>query len=125
MHKALDGTRLFIGELSCHCDENHIQELFQSHNIRVFSVRLMRGKNSLTSLNYGFVQLGRKEDAVRAIAELDSLLFLGRRIRVRYATPSLGPNVPKSSKPTYQPSPNSIFVKFQALEVMPTTTTSS
>ena len=117
MHRALDGTRLFIGDLASHCDENHIQELFRENNIHVLNVRLMRGKNSLTSLNYGFVQLTKKEDAIRAIAEFDSMLFLGRRIRVKYATPSMGPNAPKPAKSTYTPSSNSIFVKFQALEV--------
>lgn len=113
MNGAVDATRLFVGDLASHCDEANIEELFKKHGFDVVNVKLMRGKNSLASLNYGFVQVGRKEDVDRAIAELDSILFLGRHIKVKHATQNQGA---KQNRPNVTQSTNSIFVKFRALE---------
>lgn len=114
MNGAFDITRLFVGDLASHCDEANIEALFKQHGIDVVNVKLMRGKNSLASLNYGFVQVSRREDAEKAIAELDSMLFLGRNIKVKHATQNHGA---KQNRSTLTQSTNSIFVKFRALEV--------
>lgn len=106
----LIGTKLFIGDLATLCDEGHIQEIFRSHGFDTCSVRLMRGKQSLASLNYGFVELKTKEEAARAIAVLDLKMAYGRKLRVKWAAPNItSENSLKSA--------NSIRVKFKSLKV--------
>lgn len=109
MNRDLDGTRLFVGDLASFCDESHIQEIFESNGFEIVNVKLMRGKQSLSSLSYGFAQLRSREDAVKAIALLDGKLVYGRNIKVRWASQGSGKKNPTSV--------NSIYVKFQALEV--------
>ena len=104
------GNSLFIGDLASFCSEKHIVGIFLDHGFEVVDVKLMRGKQSLSTLNYGFVQMKSSAEAVKAITLLDSKLVYGRRIRVNWAAPNL-----KASKPNE--SSNSIYVKFQALMV--------
>jgi RNA recognition motif-containing protein len=104
------GTTLFVGDLASFCDEKHIQEVFTEHGFEVVDVKLMRGKQSMSTLNYGFVQLRSNADAMKAIAVLDSKLIHGRKLRVNWAQPNM-----KVSRPSE--SNNSVYVKFQALTV--------
>lgn len=104
------GTTLFVGDLASFCDEKHIQEIFIDHGFEVVDVKLMRGKQSMSTLNYGFVQLRSNADAMKAIAVLDSKLIHGRKLRVNWAQPNM-----KLSRQSE--SNNSVYVKFQALTV--------
>ena len=106
----IGGTSLFVGDLASFCDENHIQGIFRDHGFDVVDVKLMRGKQSMSSLSYGFVTMRSSEEAARAIQELDSKLVYGRRLRVKWAVPNL-----KVKKVTE--TVNSVYVKFQALNV--------
>lgn len=119
MLREIDDSRLFFGDLASNCDEYHIRELLESHGYEVSSVKLMRGKNTMMSLNYGFVELSDRSESVKVISDLDSTLLLGRKIRVKFATPKELATDRKqvvNSRPSLG-SPNSLFVKFNSLEV--------
>jgi RNA recognition motif-containing protein len=100
----------FLNLQSNEWKEKHIQEVFTEHGFEVVDVKLMRGKQSMSTLNYGFVQLRSNADAMKAIAVLDSKLIHGRKLRVNWAQPNM-----KVSRPSE--SNNSVYVKFQALTV--------
>ena len=102
-------TSLFVGDLASFCDEKHLLSIFKEHGFEVIEAKLMRGKQSMSSLGYGFVKLTSTEDALRAIDVLDSKLIYGRKLRVKWAVPNL-----KQKKIA---SVNSVYVKFQALLV--------
>ena len=70
----------------------------------------MRGSQSKSSLNYGFVKMKSNDDAMRAIAELNAKLIYGRRIKVHWAIPHIKTN--KESTLTH-----SVHVKYQSLMV--------
>jgi RNA recognition motif-containing protein len=103
-------TSLFVGDLASFCDERHIHAIFQEQGFEVLDVKLMRGKQSMVSLNYGFVLMKSRSEALRAISMLDTQLFYGRKIRVSWAAPNM--KIKKQEE-----SSNSLYVKFQALKV--------
>jgi RNA recognition motif-containing protein len=101
---------LFVGDLASFCTEAHIESIFRNEGFRIVDAKLIRGRQSALSLNYGFVQMRTAEEAMGAIAALDNRLFYGRTIRVSWAKPNS-----KGSKS--HDIVNSIHVKFQALIV--------
>ena len=106
----IGGTTLFVGDLASFADEQHIEQVFLDYGFEVVDVKLMRGKQSMSSLGYGFVTMRSNNDAMRAISALDSKLVYGRKLRVKWAVPNMKNK--KNSDPV-----NSVYVKFQALTV--------
>lgn len=106
-----DETNIFVGDLASTCEELHLQHLFQEQRFRVQEIKLMRGKHTLTTLNYGFVRLNSVEEAFRAINTFNGMMFHGRLLRVNWG----GQNI-KSSKESNE-SVNSIYVKFHVAQV--------
>lgn len=104
------GITLFVGDLASFADEQHIEQVFLGYGFEIVDVKLMRGKQSMSSLGYGFVTMRSNNDAMRAIAILDSKLVYGRKLRVKWAVPNMKNK--KNSDPV-----NSVYVKFQALTV--------
>jgi RNA recognition motif-containing protein len=110
MEEIVPNTSLFVGDLASFCDERHIETVFREHGFEVVDVKLMRGRQSMSSLSYGFVLMKNRQDAAKAILTLDSKLIYGRKIRVSWAVPNM-----KQQKS--EESINSVYVKFQALRV--------
>ncbi len=110
MFSSEPGLTLFVGDLASFCDETHMEAIFRDHGFDILDAKLMRGKQSLASLNYGFVRMKSHDDALRAISTLDSKLINGRKLRVNWAVPNV-----KTGKTNE--SVNSVYVKFQALVV--------
>ena len=101
---------LFIGDLASFCTEEHIDSIFRSEGFRIADAKVVRGKSSMQSLNYGFVQMRSAIEAQNAIGALDGKLFYGRKIRVSWSKPNA-----KGAKTNE--GVNSVHVKFHALKV--------
>ena len=72
---------LFIGDLSLFCTESNLKELFEKFG-PVEAILLKRSNdNDHTSLSYGFVKFINKNDAAKALNEVNGIMFLGRQLR--------------------------------------------
>jgi len=76
--------KLFVGGLSWQTDEDGLQNYFESLDIPVERVIIMRDKMTGRSRGFGFVTLQRIEDIDRAV---NSRLHLGRKIEAKRAIP--------------------------------------
>lgn len=70
---------LFLGDLSYFCTEEDLCAIFAPFG-NISTVRVRRGVTG-ESLMHGFIALDSHEAAKRAIAELDSKIFMGRSMR--------------------------------------------
>jgi RNA recognition motif-containing protein len=73
-------STLFLGDLSIHCSENDIRALFDRYGL-IEAVVLKKGGRERPNLSYGFVKFERREDAERALADLNGVMLLGRTLR--------------------------------------------
>ena len=76
---------LFLGDLSLHCNEQIIHEIFG----RFGTIEQIRMKNASMNqgLSYSFVTYVYREDAEAALRQLNGTMLLGRKIRIGWATP--------------------------------------
>ncbi len=73
---------LFLGDLSLFCTEKDLQKLFGKFG-PLQDIRLKRSNDQdRTSLSYGFVKFAHKQDAAKALQELDGFMLLGRAIKL-------------------------------------------
>jgi RNA recognition motif-containing protein len=103
-------TVLFVGDLSSVCTEQHIRELFEVNGFNVVDIKMMGGKVTSNSFDYGFVELSSPEEAELALSTLDGTFLCGRRMRVKWAAPNV------KNKPS-KGIINSVHVRFQSLQV--------
>jgi len=83
--QAEEGQRkLFVGGLSWQTNEDGLQNYFESLDIAVERVIIMRDKMTGRSRGFGFVTLKRVEDIDKAV---NSRLHLGRKIEAKRAIP--------------------------------------
>lgn len=75
---------LFVGDISFFCTDADLVHLFEPYG-RVLHVEVRRNSSG-ESLRHGFAELASVDAAQRAINELHSSKFMGRRIR--YVAPS-------------------------------------
>jgi RNA recognition motif-containing protein len=69
---------LFLGDLSCFCNEQDVQALFQSVG-RIEKIRIMRGRNN-KPLGYGFITFFELS-ATQAAMKLNGMLLVGRPLK--------------------------------------------
>lgn len=69
---------LFLGDLSCFCQEQDIYQVFQSYG-DIETIRVMRGRDQ-KSLGYGFVTFVDLEATMKAL-EVDGTVILGRPVK--------------------------------------------
>ena len=62
---------LWIGELDNWMDDNYIKKAINNYNIELKSIKIMKDKNSDTSLGYGFLEFEDKEIANNALKTLN------------------------------------------------------
>jgi RNA recognition motif-containing protein len=80
------GRRLYVGNLPYSAGEQELQELFGRVG-SVASVNIMRDMATGRARGFAFVEMGTEEGAQRAVAELNSSEFEGRRLTVNEARP--------------------------------------
>lgn len=73
-------TTLFLGDLSIHCDEKDLRELFHPFGI-IEAIRVKRNGADHSSLSYGFLKFSNRESAERAMLHLNGAMFCGRSLK--------------------------------------------
>lgn len=82
---------LFVGDLAFEASGEAVEQLFALRFSSVLEAYVISERPSGRSRGYGFVKLSDILQAQRAIAEMNSTLFMGRRIRVSAAGPKPPP----------------------------------
>ncbi|GHB68837.1 RNA-binding protein [Psychrosphaera saromensis] len=78
-----DTTTLYVGNLPYRANEGSVRELFSEYG-KVFSVRLLRDKQTGKRRGFGFVEIATS-DSKKVIAELNDFEFQERVLKVRLA----------------------------------------
>jgi cold-inducible RNA-binding protein len=79
-------SKLFVGNLSYQATEEDLRELFQQAGT-VESVRVITDQFTGRPRGFGFVEMSTKEEAERAIEQLNGRLFRDRNLVVNEARP--------------------------------------
>ncbi len=79
-------TRLYVGNISFKATEDDVRDLFSQMG-EVVSVRLIKDEATGRLRGFGFVEMGTKEDAQKAISSLNGTSFMERNIVVNEAKP--------------------------------------
>jgi cold-inducible RNA-binding protein len=79
-------AKLFVGNLSYQATEEDLRELFQQAGV-VQSVRIITDQFTGRPRGFGFVEMATKEEADRAIEQLNGRLFRDRNLVVNEARP--------------------------------------
>lgn len=99
-------TSLFVGDLPKFCSESDLEQFFAPFG-PVLDVKIKRNVNTGKTLSYGFVTLSNEAIAAEALSATDGAMFLGRKLRVRWAMYNA-----KTQNPTSQNVINSVYVRF-------------
>ena len=89
-------AKLFVGNLSYQATEEDLRELFQQAGT-VQSVRIITDQFTGRPRGFGFVEMSTKEEAERAIDQLNGRLFRDRNLVVNEARPQ--PSRPQCGGP--------------------------
>jgi RNA recognition motif-containing protein len=79
-------SKLYVGNLASDVDKEQLQALFAAHG-EVVSSRLTVDHETGMPAGFGFVNMAKDADALKAISSLDGQDFRGRNIEVRRAKP--------------------------------------
>jgi len=77
--------RLYVGNLPYSCSEQDLKNLFTEYNPS--SVKLIIDRDTGRSKGFGFVEIDSKDDAQKAISELDKKNVEGKTLVVNEARP--------------------------------------
>jgi RNA recognition motif-containing protein len=77
-------TNVYVGNLSFRARDEDLAELFAPFG-EVVSARVITDRETHRSRGFGFVEMARHEDALRAIQELDQKEFMERVLKVSLA----------------------------------------
>ena len=94
-----DGTKVYVGNLPFSVSEEDLKELFSSYG-EISEVSLITDKFSGRSKGFGFVTFANKEDAEKAISEMNEKDVQGRALKVSEAKP-MDPDAPRRPRPSF------------------------
>jgi RNA recognition motif-containing protein len=77
---------IYVGNLSFDATEEALREHFESFG-ELDTVTIIRDKYDGRSRGFGFIEMPHREEAQKAIDELDGKDFMGRTLRVNEARP--------------------------------------
>jgi cold-inducible RNA-binding protein len=77
--------KLYVGNLSFQVNDDGLQQLFVGKGYQVSSARVICDREGGRSRGFGFVEIGTREDADRAIGEMNGLDVEGRALQVNEA----------------------------------------
>ena len=87
---SIDMSRLFIGGLAWHTDENTLRSRFEEFG-QVEQAIVVKDRDTGRSRGYGFVRFAKESDAEAAMQATNNVEFHGRTIRVdKAAAPGAG-----------------------------------
>jgi len=77
---------IYVGNLSYDVAEDGLRELFGEFG-PIKSASIIQDRDSGRSKGFGFIEMEQKEDAEKAIQDLDGTSFGGRNLKVNEARP--------------------------------------
>lgn len=77
---------IFVGNLASDVKEEELKELFSKHG-RVSSVKIIRDMFSQSSKGFGFIEMPGTAEAQKALQELNTFEFKGKKLSVSEARP--------------------------------------
>jgi RNA recognition motif-containing protein len=77
---------IYVGNLLFDVSDNDLKEVFEAYG-QVTEVRLIMDKFSGKSKGFGFVEMPSKDEAEKAIEEMNGKEFMGRAMNVNEAKP--------------------------------------
>lgn len=77
--------KLYVGNLSFQVNDDSLHQLFVGKGYQVSSARVICDREGGRSRGFGFVEIGTREDADRAIGEMNGLDVEGRALQVNEA----------------------------------------
>jgi cold-inducible RNA-binding protein len=81
--------KLYVGNLSLQVTGESLQELFAAKGFTVTGARVISDREGGRSRGFGFVEFESRDDAERAIGELQGFLVEGRALQVNEARPQV------------------------------------
>jgi RNA recognition motif-containing protein len=75
---------MYIGNLNYDITEEELQKIFEEYG-EVTSVKIIKDKETGRAKGFGFVEMPEKEQANKALSELNGREVLGRNIKVSLA----------------------------------------
>ncbi len=79
-------VQIYVGNLNYRMTEDALKELFDPFG-EVVSVKIIKDRMTARSKGFGFVEMTEKEEADKAIQELNGSDVEGRNIKVNVARP--------------------------------------
>ena len=79
--KSVESTRVYVGNLSYDVSEQDLQELFKGIG-GVRNIEIVYNRSTHRSKGYGFVEMLRMDEAMRAVEVLHDQPFMGRKMTV-------------------------------------------
>lgn len=104
----VEGTRLYVGNLSYDASEHDLEDLLKGVGA-VRKIDIVYNRNTHRSKGYGFVEMGRVDEAKRAVEVLHDQPFMGRTLIVNSAK-STGPMDEDGDEAPHESPPASIPV---------------
>lgn len=77
---------IYVGNLSQDVKDDELKELFSQHG-KVDSVKIIRDMFSQTSKGFGFVEMPGRAHAQKALEQLNTFEFKGKKLIVNEARP--------------------------------------
>ena len=65
------GTKLYVGNLPFSVDESSLRSLFEQNDRKVEEISLITDRETGRPRGFGFIEMGSREDADKAIQELN------------------------------------------------------
>jgi RNA recognition motif-containing protein len=103
--KSVESTRVYVGNLSYDVTEQDLQELFKGIG-GVRNVEIVYNRSTHRSKGYGFVEMLRMDEAIRAVEVLNDQFFMGRKMTVSGAkSKGQDEREDKDERPAREPKP--------------------
>jgi len=86
--KGINRMNIYVGNLLFDVGESDLREAFEQFG-QVTEVRLIMDKYTGKSKGFGFIEMPSKDEAEKAIAEMNGKEFMGRALNVNEAKPKI------------------------------------
>ena len=80
-------TKLYVGGLPYSTTDESLLQLFAEKGHKPISARIITDRETGRSRGFGFVELGPRDDAAKAIGEFNGMNIEGRALQVNEARP--------------------------------------
>jgi RNA recognition motif-containing protein len=84
--KGMNRMNIYVGNLDFEVVESDLREAFEQYG-KVTEVRIIMDKYTGKTKGFGFIEMPEKEEAQKAIAEMNEKEFKGRAMKVNEAKP--------------------------------------